>query len=78
REFMFFLVSGAAAAGKSTLLRNMSLQIRDLECHDHDEKRVIDQHTRCGQLEQWVPSTSAFLLRGFDFPPKCLTRLADG
>src|SRR6185503_7156804 len=53
-RYMFFLVSGAAAAGKSTLLRNISLQTEDLECHDHDEKRVVDAYTCCQQLEEWV------------------------
>jgi hypothetical protein len=64
---MFFLASGAAAAGKSTLLRNISLQMGDLECHDHDEKRVVDQYTRCQQLEQWVQSALQFQQEGHDF-----------
>jgi hypothetical protein len=64
---MFFLVSGAAASGKSTLLRNISNQIGDLECHDHDEKRVVDQYTRCQQLEQWVQSALKFQQESHDF-----------
>lgn len=64
---MFFLVSGAAAAGKSTLLRNISNQIGDLACHDHDEKRVVDMYTRCQQLEQWVQSALKFQREGHDF-----------
>lgn len=64
---MFFLVSGAAAAGKSTLLRNISLQMGDLECHDHDEKRVVDTNTRCGQLEEWVQSALKLQSEDYDF-----------
>lgn len=64
---MFFLVSGAAAAGKSTLLRNISRQIRDLACHDHDEKRVVDQHTRCQRLEEWIRGALTLQQQGHDF-----------
>jgi hypothetical protein len=64
---MFFLVSGAAAAGKSTLLRNISLQTEDLECHDHDEKRVVDAYTRCQQLEEWVQSALQLQQQGHGF-----------
>ena len=64
---MFFLVSGAAAAGKSTLLRNISIQIENLECHDHDEKKVVDEYTRCQQLEEWVQSALQFHQEGQDF-----------
>ena len=64
---MFFLVSGAAAAGKSTLLKNISRSMGNLECHDHDEKRVVDPYTRCQQLEQWVQSALTFQQEGRDF-----------
>ena len=64
---MFFLVSGAAAAGKSTLLRNITLSMDHLECHDHDEKRVVDQHTRCQQLEEWIQSALTLQPQGHDF-----------
>lgn len=64
---MFFLVSGAAAAGKSTLLRNISLQLANLECHDHDEKRAVDQYTRCQKLEEWIQNALELQQAGHDF-----------
>jgi hypothetical protein len=51
---MFFLVSGAAAAGKSTVVRLLAPRLKNVECHDADEKRVHDEYTRCSTLEQWI------------------------
>jgi len=51
---MFFLVSGAAASGKTTVARNLSTRIENLECHDCDEKKVMDEYARCLQLEDWL------------------------
>ena len=64
---MFFLVSGGAAAGKSTLLRNISLLTESLKCHDHDEKRVVDAYTRCQQLEEWVQRALQLQQQGHGF-----------
>ena len=33
---MFFLVSGAAASGKSTVVKLISGQLENIECHDAD------------------------------------------
>jgi broad-specificity NMP kinase len=51
---MFFLVSGAAASGKTTVARYIPDRLKDIECHDLDEKKVADEYTRCQQLEDWV------------------------
>jgi len=51
---MFFLVSGAAASGKSTVAKHFPSRLDNLVCHDHDEKKAMDEHTRCQQLEEWV------------------------
>jgi hypothetical protein len=51
---MFFLVSGAAASGKSTVAKNLSSRLENLICQDYDERRVTDASTRCQQLEEWV------------------------
>lgn len=51
---MFFLVSGAAAAGKSTVVRLLAPRLKKVECHDADEKRVHDEYTRCSTLEEWI------------------------
>jgi hypothetical protein len=51
---MFFLVSGAAASGKSTVAKHLPSRLDNLICHDHDERKAIDEHTRCQQLEEWI------------------------
>lgn len=51
---MFLLVSGAAAAGKSTVAKNLSPQRKNLVCHDADELKTEDEYTRCQQLEKWI------------------------
>ena len=51
---MFFLVSGAAASGKSTVAKKLSSRLQDLVCHDYDERMPTDEYTRCQQLEDWV------------------------
>jgi hypothetical protein len=51
---MFFLVSGAAASGKTTASRGLKGRIENLEVHDADEKAAQDEFSRCSQLEEWV------------------------
>jgi hypothetical protein len=51
---MFCLVSGATAAGKSTVAKFVGLRVGHLVCHDYDERQPTDEYTRCQQLEQWV------------------------
>ena len=64
---MFFLVSGAAASGKSTLVKNLSNRLEHLECHDYDEKKVVDEYTRCQQLEEWIQLAVVCQKEGQDF-----------
>lgn len=64
---MFLLVSGAAAAGKSTLVRNLSSRLENLVCHDYDERLVTDEQTRCQQLEEWVQLALTGQQQGKDF-----------
>ena len=51
---MFFMVSGAAASGKSTVARNLSSRLPNVDCHDSDEKLAADEYTRCQHLEEWT------------------------
>ncbi len=51
---MFLLVSGAAASGKSALVKLLRTRLPDVECHDGDEKATPDEYTRCTNLEEWV------------------------
>ncbi len=51
---MFYLVSGAAASGKTTTARAIASYVEGLVAHDHDEKKTPDVNTRCAQLEEWI------------------------
>ena len=53
-QAMFFLVSGAAASGKSTVAKSLSTRLANLECHDCDEKKAVNEYIRCQQLEEWI------------------------
>ena len=64
---MFFLVSGAAASGKSTLAKNLVGQIENLVCHDADERKAEDADMRCQQLEEWVQLALGHQEEGCDF-----------
>lgn len=64
---MFFLVTGAAASGKSTYARLLAHHLAGVECHDADEMLAEDSDTRCVQLELWVRQALAAQRRGDDF-----------
>ena len=64
---MFFLVSGAAASGKSILIKNLPARLENLVCHDYDEKLVTDEDTRCRQLEEWIQLALTHQQEGRDF-----------
>jgi hypothetical protein len=64
---MFFLVSGAAASGKSTVAKNLPIRVENLICHDYDEKQVTDKDTRCRQLEEWIQLALNHQREGQDF-----------
>ncbi|MHA2232892.1 MAG: hypothetical protein ACXAB4_10405 [Candidatus Hodarchaeales archaeon] len=64
---MFFLVSGAAASGKSTVARLIATRLENIECHDADEKLVVDEYTRCKHLEEWIELALDSQKKGRDF-----------
>lgn len=64
---MFFLISGAAASGKSTLARLLPQQFGEIECHDADELVATTMGERWLQLEHWVQLGLAAQARGQDF-----------
>jgi hypothetical protein len=64
---MFYLVSGAAAAGKSTAVRLLAPRLESVECHDADEKRVRDEYERCSTLEEWIGLALEAQQAGSDF-----------
>ena len=64
---MFFLVSGAAASGKTTIARLLGERLDQVVCHDADELPAADSDTRCANLEVWVRSALDVQRRGHDF-----------
>jgi len=64
---MFFLVSGAMASGKSTVVKGLPSQLENIICHDYDEKNVVDEYTRCQQLEDWIQLALTYQQKGQDF-----------
>jgi hypothetical protein len=64
---MFFLISGAAAAGKSTLVKNLPARLANLACHDMDEKWAATEFLRCQHLEEWVQLALQRQAQGQDF-----------
>ena len=64
---MFFLASGAAAAGKSTAVRRIPNLLHNVECHDSDEKPAHDEYLRCSTLEEWVVLALEAQREGRDF-----------
>lgn len=64
---MFYLVSGAAASGKTTTARQIAPWVDQLVAHDHDEKKTPDVDTRCAQLEEWIQLALTHQANGKDF-----------
>jgi hypothetical protein len=64
---MFLLISGAAASGKTTIAKQLSSRLDNLILHDHDEKKAIDEDTRCQQLEEWIQLALSYQQEGQDF-----------
>ena len=64
---MFFLASGAAAAGKTTVARQLAARVENLICHDHDEKKASNENLRCQQLEDWIQLALRHEQAGQDF-----------
>ena len=64
---MFFLVSGAAASGKTTTARAVTNYIDGFVAHDHDEKVTPNVDTRCAQLEEWIQLALTHQANGKDF-----------
>jgi hypothetical protein len=64
---MFFLVSGGAASGKTTLARLLPAQMPGLVCHDADELPAANASMRWQNLEQWVQRALAAQAQGADF-----------
>ncbi len=64
---MFFLLSGSAAAGKTTIVRGLPALLKRVVCHDADEMVATTGTERCEQLEQWVSQALTVQQNGQDF-----------
>ncbi|HTY08514.1 MAG TPA: hypothetical protein VMF29_05065 [Candidatus Edwardsbacteria bacterium] len=65
---MFFLITGAAASGKSTMAYLLKEKLPNAECHDYDEKTVATAIDRCRILEEeWIPAALLAQRTGRDF-----------
>jgi hypothetical protein len=64
---MFFLMSGGAASGKTTIARSLQSQVENLICRDADMKPVTDGASRCHNLEQWIQEALVAQAEGNDF-----------
>ncbi|MCE7984630.1 MAG: hypothetical protein DYG89_25945 [Caldilinea sp. CFX5] len=64
---MFFLISGSAASGKTTLVRRLPTLLTRVVCHDADERVATTGEERCAQLEQWVADALSAQQAGNDF-----------
>lgn len=64
---MFFLISGAAASGKTTVARTLAGQLADVACHDADEVPATTGRERWQNLEPWVQRALIAQRQGADF-----------
>lgn len=64
---MFYLITGAAASGKSTMARNLIEKLPNIECHDSDEILVKTVQERCIAIEEWIKKAIIAQNDGIDF-----------
>ncbi|HAQ61092.1 TPA: hypothetical protein DCR49_03700 [Candidatus Delongbacteria bacterium] len=64
---MYYLITGAAASGKTTMVRNLIEKLPHIECHDSDEILVMDEKERCEALETWIGRAVKAQEEGKDF-----------
>jgi hypothetical protein len=64
---MFYLITGAAASGKSTMSKLLKRELRDVYCHDSDEILVTVEKERCETLETWIVRAVKAQKEGKDF-----------
>ncbi len=64
---MFYLISGAAATGKKSVVRILKDKLENIECHDFNEKPVKDGTSRRIVNEEWVQIALEAQKNGKDF-----------
>jgi energy-coupling factor transporter ATP-binding protein EcfA2 len=64
---MFYLITGAAASGKSTMLRNLREILTDVECHDSDEIQYDKNRKEGLDTVEWIERALSAQKKGKDF-----------
>ena len=64
---MLFLISGAAATGKKSVVKILKDKLESFECHDFNETPVKDGTNRRIVLEDWVQKALEAQKNGKDF-----------
>jgi hypothetical protein len=64
---MFYLITGAAASGKSTIAHHLKERLAAIECHDYDNVPFQKGQTRSTYTEQWILRALEAQASGRDF-----------
>lgn len=59
---MLFLLSGAAASGKTTVARHLDTRVQHLVAHDENDIPATTGHGRMANMEQWIERALALEL----------------
>ena len=64
---MLYILSGAAASGKSTMIKLLKPELKDAECYDYDDIPVSTAEERCLAAEEWIKKALKAQEEGKDF-----------
>jgi hypothetical protein len=64
---MFFLISGAPATGKSSVVKSLKDKLGNCDCHDSDEIMVETGTQRRVSNEEWISKALEAQAKGNDF-----------
>jgi len=64
---MLYILSGAAASGKSTMIKLLKQELKNTECYDYDDIPVKNAEERCLAAEEWIKRAIKAQNEGKDF-----------
>ncbi|MDA3838510.1 MAG: hypothetical protein PF574_05965 [Candidatus Delongbacteria bacterium] len=64
---MLYILSGAAASGKSTMIKLLKQELKNTECYDYDDIPVTNAQERCLAAEEWIKRALKAQDEGKDF-----------
>jgi hypothetical protein len=64
---MLYILSGAAASGKSTMIKLLKQELKNAECYDYDDIPVSTAEERCLAAEEWIKRAIKAQNEGKDF-----------